>query len=75
MIERRPPGPRLPLTADLAGVLEAARHEQTLTIGRGAVSLGGVGAAVAGFVRNMAGRVQTRRASTRQPQHVRSVSS
>ena len=39
MIERRPPGPRLPLTADLAGVLEAARCEQTRTLGRGAVSL------------------------------------
>jgi hypothetical protein len=59
--ERRGQAPRHPLTADLAGVLAAARREGAPTYGRDAAPWG-VGAAVLRFAKGLAGGAILRRA-------------
>lgn len=61
MDEHRGQGPRHPLTADLAGVLAAARREGALAHGRDAAPWG-VGAAVLRFAKGLAGGAILRRA-------------
>jgi hypothetical protein len=67
---------RYPLTADLAGVLEAARHDRAPARGTGAVTVGSIGAAAARAVSGLIGRLlvpRSRRSVAGSSVRIRSV--